>query len=243
MGEVDPQRAAVVGISSTSTTTSPAGRRSAGSRRARSTRSARGRSCRTRDARSSVARCGNSNVAVPPSRQELLHPRDEVVEIRHLREDVVAEHEARPPPSSTSRVRGRGRRTRRVSERHGRQPPRRRSSLDRCRAPGSRAGGSAAAGSRRCEATSTTRSSDASERRADDHLDVPRVLLDPRVGIRGEVRVLREDAVRRDELRDLHQPAVGAYLRVEGVEDLRLAKLRGRSAPSGRAATSRGRRG
>ena len=58
----------------------------------------------------------------------------------------------------------------------------------------------------------------------DDHLDVPACVLDPRVGIRGEVRVLREDAVRRHKLRDLHQPAVGAYLRVEGIEDLRLAK-------------------
>ena len=76
------------------------------------------------------------------------------------------------------------------------------------------------------EASSTTQVVGVERESRDDHLDVAARMLDPRVRVRGEVRVLREDPVRRHELRDLHEPASRAHLRVQRIEDLRLAKPR-----------------
>ena len=47
-------------------------------------------------------------------------------------------------------------------------------------------------------------------------------MLDPRVGVRREVRVLAEDLVGRDERRQLREPAVRADPDVERVERLHL---------------------
>jgi hypothetical protein len=54
----------------------------------------------------------------------------------------------------------------------------------------------------------------------DRHLDVAARVLDPRVGVRREVRVLGEDVVGGDERLELHQQAALADLRVERVERL-----------------------
>ena len=70
------------------------------SSRARSTRSARGRSCRTGCPATSRSRCGNSIVAAPVGASSDLHARDEVVEVGHLREHVVADDEVARCPSA-----------------------------------------------------------------------------------------------------------------------------------------------
>ena len=54
----------------------------------------------------------------------------------------------------------------------------------------------------------------------DRHLDVPARVLDPRVGVRGEVRVLAEDRIRRDELLELHEQADVTHLGMERIERL-----------------------
>ncbi len=55
-----------------------------------------------------------------------------------------------------------------------------------------------------------------------DHVDVPARMLDPRVGVGREVRVLGEDLVGRHERRQLREPARGADADVERVERLHL---------------------
>ncbi len=55
-----------------------------------------------------------------------------------------------------------------------------------------------------------------------DHVDVPPRMLDPRVGVRREVRVLGEDLVRCHERRQLREPARRAHANVERVERLHL---------------------
>ena len=52
-------------------------------------------------------------------------------------------------------------------------------------------------------------------------------VLDPAVGIGGEVGVLAEDLLRSYELLQLHQEAVLAHVRVQRVEGLHLVELRG----------------
>ena len=61
----------------------------------------------------------------------------------------------------------------------------------------------------------------------DDHLDVSARMLDPGVGVGGEVGVLGEDLVGRHELRDLHEPALLAGTDVERVERFALLQLLG----------------
>ncbi len=72
-------------------------------------------------------------------------------------------------------------------------------------------------------------------------LDVLPRVLDPRVRVRGEVRVLAEDLLGRGELGNLGEPAALADPDVERIERLADARARRRSAPSGRAATCRDR--
>src|SRR5262249_32784561 len=60
-----------------------------------------------------------------------------------------------------------------------------------------------------------------------DHLDVAGGVLDPRRGVRREVRVLGEDALRRHELADLHEPAGLADAHVQRVESLSELELGG----------------
>ena len=55
----------------------------------------------------------------------------------------------------------------------------------------------------------------------------PRV-LDPGIGVGGEVRVLGEDVLGRHELGDLDEPALLARAHVEWVEGLALLQLLGR---------------
>ena len=53
-----------------------------------------------------------------------------------------------------------------------------------------------------------------------DHVDVRARVLDPRVRVRGEVGVLVEDLVRRNERRELREPALRADAHVQGKERL-----------------------
>ena len=62
----------------------------------------------------------------------------------------------------------------------------------------------------------------------DHRLGVAPRVLDPRVGVGGEVRVLGEDVLGRHELRDLDEPAPLARADVERVEGLGLLELLGR---------------
>ena len=106
-------------------------------RRARSRRSARGRWCRTGSPRSAARRCGNSSVIDALRLQQARHAGDEVVEVRHLRQHVVADDEVgRACPRATSRSRqldaeelDQGR------DALAATPPRRRWRPARCRAP------------------------------------------------------------------------------------------------------------
>ena len=67
------------------------------------------------------------------------------------------------------------------------------------------------------------------ESQALDHVvRVAARVLDPRIGVGGEVRVLREDVLGRHELRDLDEPAFSTRTRVEWVE----APPPARAAPS-----------
>ena len=61
-----------------------------------------------------------------------------------------------------------------------------------------------------------------------DHLDVRARVLDPRRRVAGEVRVLREDLLRRDERGQLHEPAARTGADVQGVERLHLVEPVGR---------------
>ena len=54
----------------------------------------------------------------------------------------------------------------------------------------------------------------------DRHLDVVAGVRDPRIGVRGEIRVLAEDRVRSDELLELHEQAALADLGVKRIERL-----------------------
>ena len=58
-----------------------------------------------------------------------------------------------------------------------------------------------------------------------DHLRVTASVIDPRIGVRGEVRVLREDVLGRDELRELDEQALLAETHVERVEALHEPEL------------------
>ena len=61
-----------------------------------------------------------------------------------------------------------------------------------------------------------------------DHLHVLPRVLDPRCRVAGEVRVLGEDLLRRDELGKLDEPAPRAHSDVQGVEALqRVQRFRG----------------
>ena len=67
------------------------------------------------------------------------------------------------------------------------------------------------------------------ESQALDHVvRVATRVLDPGIGVGGEVRVLREDVLGRHELRDLDEPAFSTGARVEWVERLLLLELLGR---------------
>ena len=61
-----------------------------------------------------------------------------------------------------------------------------------------------------------------------DHVDVAARVLDPRIRVGREVGVLREDLVRRDERRQLREPAARADPDVERIEGLHLLEPIGR---------------
>ena len=54
----------------------------------------------------------------------------------------------------------------------------------------------------------------------DRHLDVIAGVRDPRIGVRGEIRVLAEDRLSSDELLELHEQAALADLGVQRIERL-----------------------
>ena len=84
--------------------------------RTRSRRSARGRSCRTGSPRSAAARCGNSIVTTPSGFSSSLHAGDEVVEVGHLGQHVVADQQVGAVPLA-ARAGSRARRAEELDER------------------------------------------------------------------------------------------------------------------------------
>ena len=155
---------------------------------------------------SSVARWGNSNVAVPLRRQQRGDARREVVDVRHLREHVVPEHEVgatslagEPPPEL------------RAEELDNVGTPRAIAASATLRAGSMPSTGCPSAENAEEIAVVRRQLDDealrASSRRSVIIVDVPARVLDPGVGVRGEIGVLGEDLVRRHELGNLREPA------------------------------------
>ena len=157
-------------------------------------------------------------------REEHLHPRDEVVDVRNLSEDVVAEDQARPPTLLDEPVRelepeelGKRRDAagdRRLGDVLRRVDPEHRNAV--------REKVLEQVAVVRCELDDEVVGPE--RKTLHDHLDVTTGMVDPRVRVRREVRVLGENALRRDELRDLHEPAGGADPCVQRIEDLGLTQ-------------------
>ena len=150
---------------------------------------------------------------------------DEVVDVRDLRQDVVAENEVGLPAllcELASQVRAEELRHRFHPERDGRvRDIQRRLDAEHRDALRQEVLQEVAVvrGDLDHEAVRP-------EREALGHrVDVAPRVLDPRVGVGREVRVLREDVLRRDELGDLHEPAPLARADVQGVEGLGLLEL------------------
>ena len=76
----------------------------------------------------------------------------------------------------------------------------------------------------------------------DRHVDVLAGVRDPRVGVRGEIRVLAEDRVGGDKLLELHEQAGLADLGVQRIERLHRVHAIRRHIALAQAATCRGRR-
>ena len=106
-------------------------------------------------------------------------------------------------------------------------PPRPRSRPARCRAPGCRARRRAGADSRRCWPPPRRGCRCPRPKRSTASRRIARV-GDPGVRVRREVRVLREDLLRGDELLELHQQAALADPHVQRIERLHRARPLGR---------------
>ena len=171
-----------------------------------------------------------------------LHAGDEVVEVRHLSEDVVAEEEVGVAALGGQLVR----QLDAEEAHHGRHAlllggrghvGRRLDAEDR----------DAGLDEPLQEVAVVARQLDHLARRAVaepvDHLvGVGAGVLHPAVGERREVGVLGEDVLGADVLLQLHEPALAADVDVERVERLHRVDLVGPAGSSRRAATCRGRR-
>ena len=154
-------------------------------------------------------------------------PADEVVEVGHVREHVVAEQEvgaarARPP---TFRAVAAPKKASTVGMPAFSRPPPPRCARARCRAPGRRAPGSAGGGSRRCSPSRRPGSRPPSPNARDHGLDVAPRVLDPGVRVGREVGVVGEDVGRAHDLGKLHEPAALAHEGMEREERLGLAEV------------------
>ena len=163
----------------------------------------------------------------PARRQRDRQPGDEVVELRHVGEDVVADDQV-GPFAARRQLLGEGAAEEpdaggdalRLGRRRPRSPP------ARCPAPAPRRAGSTGAGSRRCW-RSRRRGSRPEPEALDRHRRVGFGVAQPALRVGGEVGVVGEDRLGRLHLRELHQQAAVAEVGVERVEGLRPVEVLG----------------